>query len=153
MYYLIAIGTTVVLPLFSIVIECLSQPEPDLLFLVGKWFVFWGIGVRLLLAGLMQATRPSFTASTILGVQDPDAGKIVVELGYANIAMGLIGALSLLISAWIPPAGLAGGLFLGMAGLKHITNAERNTKENVAMATDLVVFVMVAIYLVSLMTT
>ena len=51
----------------------------------------------------MQATRPSFTASTILGVQDPDAGKIVVELGYANIAMGLIGALSLLISAWIPP--------------------------------------------------
>jgi len=120
---------------------------------MGKCFVFWGRGVRLLLAGLMQATRPSFTASAILGVKDPDAEKIVVELGYANIAMGLLGVLSLFISAWIPPAGLAGGLFMGIAGLKHSTNIERNTKENVAMATDLIVFVMVAIYLVSLMRT
>jgi hypothetical protein len=151
MYYLIAIGTTVVLPLVSIVVEYISRPELGIIFLMGKWFVFWGIGVRLLFAGLMQATRPSFTASTILGVKDPDAGKIVVELGYANIAMGLLGVLSLIISsAWIVPAGLAGGLFLGMAGLKHVTNAQRNTKENVALATDLIVFVMVAIYLISL---
>jgi hypothetical protein len=26
--------------------------------LVGRWFVFWAVGARLLLAGLMQVARP-----------------------------------------------------------------------------------------------
>jgi hypothetical protein len=49
--------------------------------------------------------------------------------------------------ARIAPAGLAGGLFLGLAGIKHAMNAERSTKENVAMTTDLLVACVVAVYL------
>ena len=147
MYYLIAIGSMVVLPLVSIVTEHLVRPEADLIVLAGKWFVFWGIGVRLLLAGLMQVSRPSFTASGIFGIRDPDAAKIVVELGAANISIRSIGVLSLVWPGWVVPAGLAGALFLGFAGLKHAMNAGRNTKQNVAMATDLFVSAMIWISL------
>ena len=143
MYYLIAIGSMVVLPLGSIVTEHLVRPEADLIVLTGKWFVFWGSGVRLLLAGLMQVSRTSFTASGIFGIRDPDATKIVVELGAANISIGLISVLGLVGPGWVVPAGLAGALFLGFAGLKHAMNAERNTRQNVAMATDLFVLAMI----------
>jgi hypothetical protein len=74
----------------------------------------------------------------------------VSELGYANVSMGLVGMLSLLSQAWVTPAGLAGGLFLGLAGIKHAMNAERSTKENVAMTTDLLVASVVAVYVGSL---
>lgn len=149
MYYVIVLLTTCALPIASIAIDYSSQPGTSLLVLIGKWFVFWGVGVRLLLAGASQALRPAFTASHILGVKDPTAEKIVAELGYANVATGLAGMLSLVWSDWIAPAGLAGGLFLGLAGLKHATNADRNAKENLAMATDFLVAGMVAVYLFS----
>lgn len=149
MYYLIVLLTTCLLPIASIVFDRWTHPEEALFFLVGKWFVFWGVGVRLLMAGISQALRPAYTASGILGIRDPGAGKVVAELGYANIGMGTAGVLSLAWNGWIPAAGLAGGLFLGLAGLKHLTNADRNAKENLAMATDFLVAAMVAAYLFS----
>ena len=34
--------------------------------LVGRWFVFWAVGVRLSLAGLRQFLQPAFTARQII---------------------------------------------------------------------------------------
>nr|WP_255720633.1 DUF6790 family protein [Acuticoccus kalidii] len=119
----------------------------DLVVLLGKWFVFWGGGVRLLLAGLSQVMRPAVT-SGILGIKDPAAEKVVAELGFANCAIGLVGILSLFVPGWTAPAGLVSGLFLTAAGVKHARNAERTLRENVAMGTDLFVALMIAIYLV-----
>ena len=54
MYYAIVLGLMLVAPLASIVSEGglqASQPWPAL---VGKWFVFWAVGVRLSLAGVRQ---------------------------------------------------------------------------------------------------
>ncbi|QRM54070.1 DUF6790 family protein [Sinorhizobium sp. BG8] len=150
MYYAIVILLTVALPILSIAIEYFMVPGTDVILLLGKWFVFWGVGVRLALAGFKQATSPSFTASGILGIKDPAAEKVVSELGYANLSMGLIGVLSLLWANWVPPAGLAGGLFLGLAGFKHAMNTGRNAKENLAMPTDFFVSAMIAIYLLAL---
>jgi hypothetical protein len=147
-YFLVVILTTLVLPMVSILAELLIRPETGLIFAVGKWFVFWAVGVRLLLAGCSQAFRPAFTASEILGIEDPGAEKVVSELGYANLSIGLVGALSVLWQGWIVPAGVAGSLFLGLADLTHAANAERNAKENVAMTTDLFVAVIVATFLV-----
>jgi hypothetical protein len=137
LYFIVVLLTTVGLPIASVAIELLVRPEFGLIAAAGKWFVFWGIGIRLLMAGTSQVLRPSFTASGIFRIKDPTAEKIVAELGYANISMGLAGALSLLSQAWIAPAGLAGALFLGLAGIKHAMNSERSAKENVAMTTDL----------------
>ena len=51
MYYVLVAGLMVVLPVVSIVIEWLSVPGADLIPLIGKWFVFWAVGVRLFAAG------------------------------------------------------------------------------------------------------
>jgi hypothetical protein len=142
--------TTVGLPIASIAIELLVRPEAGLIAVAGKWFVFWGVGIRLFLAGISQVVRPSFTASNIFRIKDAAAEKIVGELGYANVSMGLAGMLSLLSQAWVAPAGLTGGLFLGLAGIKHAMNTERSAKGNVAMTTDLLVACVVAVYLSSL---
>jgi hypothetical protein len=149
MYFVLVIAMTVALPVLSIAVEVLIRPDSVLLFVFGKWFVFWGIGIRLFVAGLKQVAQPSFTASDIFAIEDPAAGRIVSELGYANLGRGLSGMLSLFWPAWTAPAGLAGGLFLGLAGLRHATKAGRNAKENIAMATDLFVAAMAAVYLVA----
>ena len=147
MYAVTVLLTTVGLPIASIAIEWLVWPEASLIASAGKWFVFWGVGTRLFLAGISQAVRSSFTATNIFRIKDTAAEKIVGELGYANVSMGLAGMLSLLSQAWIAPAGLAGGLFLGLAGIKHAANTERSAKENVAMTTDLLVACVVGVYL------
>ncbi|MFJ3050205.1 DUF6790 family protein [Pseudomonas nitroreducens] len=151
MYYFIVTLLTVALPFASIALERLLDPQASLLLLLGKWFVFWGIGARLLLAGLMQVRRPGFTAREILGIEAPAAEKLVSELGFANLAFGITGLLSLALPGWTPPAALAGGLFLLLAGLKHARNPQRNGKEHLAMATDLFVAAMAVAYLIGLL--
>ena len=54
------------LPLLSILIEWLCiNGSGDPVALIGKWFVFWAVGVRLLLASSRQVAQPAFTAQTI----------------------------------------------------------------------------------------
>ena len=56
---------------------------------IGTWFVFWGVGWRLATAGVHQLVRPSFTASDIFEIKDPDATKLVLEIGFGNLALGI----------------------------------------------------------------
>ena len=136
------------LPIASIVIEFVARHGGlDLSMLIGKWFVFWSVGVRLILAGLRQTADPAFTAEAILGVRDKSALPIVRELGFANLSIGLIGALALIQTQWIVPAAIAGGLFYGLAGIKHLLGTNRNTLENMAMISDLFIFVVLAGFL------
>jgi len=39
-----------------------SGGAADVMLLVGKWFVFWMVGVRLFMAGVRQVAQPQFTA-------------------------------------------------------------------------------------------
>ncbi len=136
MYLLMLLALMVVLPVVSILIEQASGGDATLLFLVGKWFVFWIVGVRLLLAGIRQVAQPSYTATKIFQIEDPQAEKLVTEIGFGNLAMGLVGVLTLLEPAWLVPAGITGGLYLGLDGIKHAMNADRSKAENIAMLTD-----------------
>ncbi|WP_158813985.1 hypothetical protein [Methylocapsa sp. S129] len=146
MYLTIIILLMGVLPVGSILIEfALLHHSADLLFLVGKWFVFWAVGVRLLLAGARQVANPAFTAETIFDVKEKAALTIVQELGFGNLSIGLLGALTLLHSGWIVPAAIVGGLFYGLAGLQHFLKGGRNSIENIAMVSDLFIFVVLAI--------
>jgi hypothetical protein len=136
------------LPVASILVEWLSaHGAADIWLLIGKWFVFWAVGVRLAMAGVRQVFNPSFTAETIFELKDLGALKIVQELGIANFSMGLLGLLSLAMPLWTVPAAFVGGLFYGLAGIKHLTNRGRNTLQNIAMITDLWIFVVLAFYL------
>ena len=92
--------------------------------LVGKWFVFWSVGVRLLTAGLRQILQPEYTANVILGLRSGES-LVVRELGFANVALGAVGMFSLAFPTWRLPAALAGGIFYGLAGLNHALREHR----------------------------
>jgi hypothetical protein len=141
MYYAVVGLLMFVVPLLSVFIDSSIHHLP-LTFalavaLVGKWYVFWAVGIRLLLAGARQTIQPSYTARTILGIEGDDALLLVRELGFANLAIGSIGTLSLFANGWAMPAALAGGIFYALAGINHVFQRHRNRLEQVAMASDL----------------
>ena len=47
------------------------------------------------------------------------------------------------------PAAIVGGLFYGLAGVGHAFKEGRNLFENVAMYSDLFVFIMLLVYVVA----
>jgi hypothetical protein len=148
MYLAVIILLMGVLPVASILVEFVAMHRSaDLVFLIGKWFVFWSVGIRLILAGLRQAANPEFTAGAVFGVREKAALAIVQELGFGNLSIGLLGALSLIRQEWVVPAAMTGGLFYGLAGIKHILRRDRNTIENIAMVSDLFLFIVLAGYL------
>ena len=148
MYLAVVVLLMGVFPVASILIEAfVLHSDAGLWFLIGKWFVFWGVGIRLLLAGVRQMANPAFTADSIFGIKDKAAETIVRELGFGNFAIGTLGALSLLNSEWVMPAAIAGGLFYGLAGALHLRKGDRNANENIAMVSDLFLFVVLALYL------
>jgi len=137
-YYATILLTMVILPIASIAYEMPSITSFGTFLLVGlKWFAFWAVGVRLVLAGVTQVVRPRFTVKGILGFDEPRAYVLAQELGFANIALGLAGLLSMLFASWSLPVAFAGGVFLGLAGINHWFRPGRTMRENVAMISDL----------------
>jgi len=138
MHLMIVLLTMLVLPVASILIERWTGTGTASLWqLVGKWFVFWGVGVRLLIAGLRQILRPDLTATGIFGVTDKAAFPLAQELGFWNVTIGLLAIVSLRRPDWVPPIAIAAMLFYAMAGVQHATNRAREFTENVAMISDL----------------
>jgi hypothetical protein len=146
MYLLIVFGLMLVLPLLSIAVEATLVSGTDPVFLVGKWFVFYAGGLRLLLAGASQIVRPQFTARSVFGIKDAKASRIVSELGFANVSIGLLCMLSLAFPEWVLPGAIVSGLFYGLAGGKHFLNGARGGTENIAMVTDLAMVGILGLY-------
>jgi hypothetical protein len=139
-----------VLPVLSVVIESLAtHNHGPLLALIGTWFVFWAIGVRLFTAGIRQTLKPGLTSEGILGIKGKESWTLVRELGFANIAMGLAGIVSLWKPGWDVTVALIGGLFLLLDGCQHLTSRHRNLEENVAMWSDLLIGLLMAVFVIS----
>jgi hypothetical protein len=139
LYYVVVATLMFALPVLSVAIEAThSSIRVDSL-LIGKWFVFWSVGWRLLLAGVRQIAQPEYTAREILGLQSAESWTVVRELGFGNVALGVVGVVSLWLPAWQLAAALAGGLFYILAGINHARQQHRNRLENVAMVSDLFV--------------
>jgi hypothetical protein len=150
MYVPMVIALMLVLPLISIVAQILLADHGALsaasnLVIVAKWYVFWAVGIRLSLAGLRQIFQPRYTAETILGIKSAESLFFVRELGFANVSMGSIAALSLLRPAWVPAAALVGALYYGLAGVSHCFHQNRNRLENIALVSDLFAAAVLAI--------
>jgi hypothetical protein len=149
-YFVVVAALTLVLPVASIAVDFNLHPGASALALVGKWFTFWSVGVRLLIAGLRQIVQPRYTAQVILGLAGEESLVVVRELGFANIAISAVGICSLAVPAWVPAGALAGGIFYALAGVNHAMRAHRNANENVAMASDLLVAAVLLVYSMSL---
>lgn len=138
MHLVVVLLTMVVLPAGSVLIERWTGAGAASLWqLIGKWFVFWGVGVRLFIAGVRQIAKPELTATGIFGVTDRAAFPLAQELGFWNVTIGLIAIASIKRPEWVVPMAIAGMLFYAMAGFLHTMNKSRGFSENVAMISDL----------------
>jgi hypothetical protein len=150
MYYAVVFAFMLVLPIASMLVEPLLTQAPfEFWPLLGRWFVFWAIGVRLLTAGIRQIAQPRFTAETIFGTTDPGALKLVPELGFANVAAGVVGVSSLVWPGFVLPIALYGVVFYGLAAALHIGHAGRNRHETVALVSDAWIALLLAAFLLS----
>jgi hypothetical protein len=150
MYLAAIVLLMLVLPLISVAVEAWMLPDAGgLMGLIGKWFTFWGVGVRLFLAGLNQVFRPHFTSAGIFGIADPAAHGLVREIAFGNLALGTLGLLSLFVPDFLLPAAVGGGLFFGLAGLGHLLRKHRDAKEQVAFISDLAIFALLAAFVAS----
>lgn len=147
--YLIAVFLLMlVFPLGSIGAEYAHfHGAVPLLPLMGKWFVFWSVGIRLFLAGVRQFFQPRFTAEQIFDIKSDDALPLVRELGVANFAIGVVGIASLGMPGFVMPVAISAGIFYGVAGIRHFAESNRTRNENIAMVSDLFVFLVLAVYI------
>jgi hypothetical protein len=141
MYFIVVVALLLVLPAASVILEAtISAHDPSIMGLIGKWYVFWAGGVRLLLAGIRQVSQPRFTASEIFNLDNVSANPIVREIGFGNLSMGTLAASTILRPAWLVPAAIVICLYYGLAGLGHLLRDERTPKGTVAMASDAFAF-------------
>jgi len=148
MYFIFVALFLFVLPAISVLVEALLRGGgADLMPLVGKWFVFWGVGVRLFIAGVRQVAQPRFTAESIFQVKDRGALAIVREVGFANLAMGALGLLTLAKPSFLGAAVIVGGLYYGLAGAGNAIRSDKNASEWTALVTDLFMFFLLAAFL------
>ncbi|NYT85202.1 hypothetical protein [Pollutimonas harenae] len=136
----------VVMPIISIVHD-VANNQAALVYALGKWFVFWGVGWRLVSAAAHQMMRPAYTAKDIFEIDDPAAGKLVLEIGFGNLAIGIPAIASLYFPAWVPALALAGCIFFALAGFQHIRNKATTRAEVAAMVSDLGLAAVLAVYL------
>jgi hypothetical protein len=148
MYIVSVVLLLLVLPAGSVVAEALWRNGfADVMPLVGKWFVFWPVGVRLFIAGVRQVLQPEFTAESIFDIKDPAALPIVREVGFANLAMGTLGLLTLAESDLLMPAAIVGALYYGLAGAGHVWRGHLKSAGWTALISDFFIFlVLVAVF-------
>jgi hypothetical protein len=136
-----------ILPVASILIQWQVSKAEIGWPLIGKWFVFWSVGIRLFIAGLRQATKPAFTAKEIFHMTGDESYVVIRELGFANLCFGTLGILSLFKPEWRPAAAIAGGLYFGLAGVQHLFKKPDSRNELIAMVSDIYIFLILALYL------
>jgi hypothetical protein len=142
MYFASIALLLLVLPAIAFGVDFSVHPGSSVIWLVGKWFTFFAVGIRLFVAGVRQNLQPGFTAADIFQVDDPKAFPIVREVGFGNLAIGAAGLLSLIVPGWLPPAAFVGGLYYGLAGIGHLIKPDRNAKENIALVSDVYIAVL-----------
>ena len=147
MYLAVVLLTMLLLPLASVEAEHVLHPDLALPWLFGRWFVFWGVGVRLALAGARQYLQPTFTAREIFHASGDEVLVVVRELGIANMAAAAIALLAVKFTGFVVPAAVYGTLFYGIAGIRHLAERGRSANENVAMVSDLLIASVLAAFL------
>ena len=147
MYVAVVVLTMLVLPIISVLIQHAETPAEPLAALTGRWFVFWGVGVRLGLAGLRQIVQPRFTARNIFRMTDDAALPLVRELGMANAGTALVALLSIVAPGFVLPVSISAAWFFGAAGMAHLAGRDRSRNENIALLSDIFIAVVLVAFI------
>jgi hypothetical protein len=149
MYFVIVSLLLFVCPALSVVIGASRAHEAVWnLALIGKWWTFWAVGIRLFIAGVRQVVQPRFTAQEIFEIHDLKVFPLVREIGFGNLSMGIAGICTLFRPGWLVPVALVGGLYYGFAGLVHLRR-EKNATEFTALASDAFASILLLTFVVS----
>lgn len=148
-FYLVSVSVlTFVLPTIGFLSEHLVTETPLSFDLLGKWFIFSAVGLRLFLAGIKQVKNPAFTAKQIFHIESPDCYPILRELGFANICFGLVAIVSVFLPQWRIVSAFASGIYYGIAGMQHAFKKTAGINEKFALWTDLIIFALLLIYFI-----
>ena len=146
--YVVMVALMFALPVLASLIEVFFVAHgPFSLGMLLRWFVFFPVGARLTLAGVRQIVQPRYTAEVVLGIKSPESHVVVRELGFANCAIGLIGLVSLASADYLYPAGLAGAVYYGLAGLNYLLHKGRTRNQSIAMVSNLLVAIILGVLL------
>lgn len=148
LYFISVLLFMLALPTICIIVQAHNLHIPYTWQLIGKWFLFWSIGIRLFIAGIKQIVQPEFTAKQIFQFKSEESFVVIRELGFANVSIGLLGMLSLVKPLWSAPAAIAGGLYFGLAGLSHLLKKPETKNEVIAMISDIFIFLLMLLYLI-----
>ncbi|MCL1963700.1 MAG: hypothetical protein FWF69_01385 [Firmicutes bacterium] len=111
-----------------------------------KWFVFWAIGVRLFTSGLTQVINPAYTSELL--TFDANYMFMIQEHGCANIAIGLLGILSLFSKNFREPAAITAGIYMLGAAILHSTRlGTMSGGEFIVLMTDIIIVLIAAVFL------
>ena len=101
-----------------------------------KWFIFWGVGIRLFFKGIKLASTPQ-------------SHLTLLELGFANMALGSMGILSVINDQWRLIAAIAGAIYFGLADMLRLLKKTDGRHERVALVYNILVFLGLVAFMVS----
>ena len=114
-----------------------------------KWFIFWGLGIRLFFKGVKLASTPQFTGLSLSSFKNRESYLLLLELGFANMALGSMGILSVINDQWRLIAAIGGAIYFGLSDMLRVIKKPGGRHELVALIYNIVVLVGLAGYLIS----
>ena len=146
-FLLLSISLVFILPFLSIALEELTKESTTSWQLIGKWFIFWTLGIRLFTIGIRQASDPASEAVKIFNLKSKNAYTIIRRLGFANMSLGIMGILSLINNNWRQIGAISGISFFGFAVLNDISQKVKARNEIITMISDTLTSVIMLLYL------
>jgi hypothetical protein len=130
------IALLTVLPITAALIEFRIDQVPPNATNYWKWFIFWGLGIRLFFKGIRLASTPQ-------------SHLTLLELGFANMALGAMGILSLINDQWRLIAAIAGAIYFGLTDMLRLLKKTNSRHERVALVYNILVFLGLVAFMVS----
>jgi len=136
-----------ILPLLSAAAEHHFVHASISIILLGKWFMFWTIGIRLLIKGFVQVIRSRRNGNSSLLSKD-ETWEVAKILGLAKMALAGMGFLCVVNDQWSLLATITVGVYLGLTGFQHDFKRPSTTTGWMNMSYDVLVFSVIAVCLV-----
>ena len=114
-----------------------------------KWFLFWGLGIRLFFKGVKLASTPQSTGLSLSSFKSRDSYLLLLELGFANMALGAMGILSVINDQWRLIAAIAGAIYFGLSDMLRLVKKPGDRHELVALGYNLLAFAGLVAYLIT----
>lgn len=127
---------TIVLPFAAMCIEAVGSKGQLSVAVVAKWFLFFAVGIRFMLGGIRQAIGAKRKTGEIFYIEKKQCCPIVKELGFANLSLGVVAAISLVIPSWRVVSAFSSCLYYGAAAVSYFFMKRASANETFIMISN-----------------